>query len=878
MSKTQNNIPPRWALRFFRWFCNPDFAEDIEGDLLEKFDRTAQEKSIGKAKWILIADVIRLFRPGIIRPMEGNSQLNNYGMLKNYFTMAFRSMLKQKLYTAINIGGLATGLTCFILIFLYVQFELSFDNFYSKKDRIYRIYQKQAGNVYLGSDYFAVTPAGLAHNLTDEFAEVEYATTILKRNSLLKLGNNSFLEIGYWADDSFFKVFDHTFLNGKQISSMEKPNSVVLTQSLANKIFPDNNAMGELLIINDYYGDKEYEVTGIIKDLPQNSSLSFSYITNIRSNPEYIRDTQEAEWNGNSCHTFFTLQPEGDAQQLEAKFPALIKKYSNTKIGEDYPFQDTYYVHPLKELHLFTKANFDIGRKGNAQFVYLFSAIALIVLILACINYMNLAIARSIQRAKEVGLRKVIGAMRWQLIGQFLTESIFITTVSLVLALCLTHLLIPTFNYIFESQLSLNLFDNKLLVSVLTTLTILVGIFSGSYPAFFMSSLQPVNTLKGKINNLSPKMRLQSILVVIQYATSIVLVISSIVIYFQFDFIQQQEMGYDKDHIIVIKTRSPKIRKKFKAIRNELSQYSNVLSIATSNSLPSDIGSSSIARLHEREPKEKNIAIYRTSSDHSYLETFGMKIIAGRYYTSEEQNPDQVVINESAAKAFGWTPEEAIGNQFYLVGQSHVTVIGVLQDFHMFSLHLNIQPLMINLRRDYFNYASVKVKPDNLPNTIDLLEKTTKKYSQYPFDFQFMDAEFDQLYKSDMRMGSMLGLFTILSILVASLGLFGLAAYMTKQRTKEIGIRKTLGASIRAIIHLTTKDFLKMIVAGYILALPFAWYLMNKWLENYAYKIDLKWWMFLSAGLFAFVIAIFTVGTQSIKAANANPVDSLRNE
>jgi putative ABC transport system permease protein len=870
--------PPKLPLRFFRWYCHRDFTEDIEGDLVERFYRNSTEKSIRAARWTFIKDIIRLCRPGIIKSFEGNYQLNHYGMLKNYFTMALRSMLKQKLYTSINIGGLATGLTCFILIFLYVQFEFSFDDFYLKKDRIYRIYQQQAGNDYLGSDYFAVTPAGLANNLTDEVPGVEHASTIQERTSLIKYDDNSFLESGYWADDSFFKIFDYSFLHGKSSSSMAKPNSIVLTKSLSDKIFTNKNALGELLIISDYYGDKEYEVTGVIEDLPINSSFNFLYITNIRSSNEYIRDIGEAKWNNNSCHTFLTIKPGADVKQLEAKFPELIKKYSNNKIGEDYPFEDTYYIQTLDELHLSTQANFDIGRKGNAQFVYLFSAIALIVLILACINYMNLAIARSIQRAKEVGLRKVIGAMRWQLIGQFLAESIFIASVSLVMAICLAYLLIPTFNYIFESQLSLNLFDNKLLVSVLTTLTILVGIFSGSYPAFFMSSLQPVNTLKGKINNLSPKMKLQSLLVVIQYAASIVLVISSIVIYFQFDFIQQQEMGYDKDHIIVIKTRSPEIRKNFDAIRNELSQYSNVLSVSTSNSLPSDIGSSSIARLHESELKEKNIAIYRTTTDHNYLETFGIKVIAGRYYASEEQNSDQVVINESAAKAFGWTPEEAIGNQFYLVGQSYVTVIGVLKDFHMFSLHLNIQPLMITLRRDYFNYASVKVKPDNLPNTIDLLEKTTKKYSQYPFDFQFMDAEFDRLYKSDIRMGSIIGLFTMLSILVASLGLFGMAAYMTKQRTKEIGIRKTLGASLQAIIHLTTKDFLKMIIAGYILALPFAWYLMNKWLENYAYKINLKWWMFLSAGLFAFVIAIFTVGTQSIKAANTNPVDSLRNE
>jgi putative ABC transport system permease protein len=351
------------------------------------------------------------------------------------------------------------------------------------------------------------------------------------------------------------------------------------------------------------------------------------------------------------------------------------------------------------------------------------------------------------------------------------------------------------------------------------------------------------------------------------------------VIYLQFDFIQNKELGYDKDHILVVRTRSKEVRKNIEPIKQALIEQTKIKLITTSNSLPSDIGSSTLARLKEDGVDEDNIDIYRNDVDYDYVETFGLKLVAGRNFSPEiESDKDKVIINESAAYAFGWTPEEAVGNQFYRVGQKYLEVIGVVKDFHMFAMHLKIQPLMISLRNEYFNYASFKIEPNDLPNTIALIEENVQKYSQYPFEYQFMDDEFDRLYKADIKLGKIFGMFTFLSIIIASLGLFGLAAYITKQRTKEIGIRKVLGASVQRIVTLVIKDFLIMVLVGFVLAVPIAWGIMSIWLEEYAYRISMEWWMFALAGVIATIVSLVTISSQSIKASMSNPVDSLRSE
>ncbi len=837
--------PPKWPLRFFRWYCHPDYLEDIEGDLRERFERRVQDEGMRVARRGFCKDVIRLFRPGIIRSWTLNFQPNHHDMFQSYFKIGWRNLFKQKLYSFINIGGLAVGLTCFVLIFLYVQHELSYDRFYPNADRIYRIYQQQVGADYLGSDYFAVTPPQVASVLMEEFPEVSRATSLEQHWALLGQAEDHYWEEGIWADAHFFEVFAFPFIQGNPKTALENPESIVLTQSLAEKIFGDNNPLGQPLL---YQNETPYTVTGVIVDPPQNTSFQFSFLTGFQSNRQYVEKMKQTKWDNNFVHTFLLLDERANPQAFQQKLPALLDKYQDP---EGYPFQNTYFVQSLFDVHLQTNINFDIGQKGNPRYITLFSLIALIVLLLACVNYMNLAVARSIHRAQEVGLRKVAGAVRGQLIGQFLGESLLMTFLALLLALGLTYGLAPVFSQLVERPIVLYFWQNAWLVLGLLILVVIVGLLSGSYPALFMSSLHPAQVLKANTKGQLSGMKIQRWLMVGQYAISIVLVISSLVIYHQLQFMQQKELGYDKDQIVAIEVQDRSLRRKNNALRTELLRNPGVIAVTVSSDLPTHITSSTIINDEEGSSQEDDLAIYDIRVDHDFLAVYGIPLVAGRNFSQQiaSDRKQGYLINEMAAKALGWTPEEAIGQQF--THDSVVTVIGVVKDFHMHSLHLPIQPLMLRLRDIYTAHISVKVRPEKLTETIASLEKTVGQYSSYPFEYQFLDESFDKLYKSEVRVGKTFGFFTLLAILIASLGLFGLAAYSAKQRTKEIGIRKVLGASVRSIVGILAQDFLKMVLIGFLLAIPIAWYLMSHWLQDFAYRIAMEWWMFALAGTFA---------------------------
>ncbi len=864
--------PPKLAHRFFQWYCHPDYLEDLEGDLVERFERRTSVKGLKAARWGFIKEVLQLFRPEIIKPPGGVQQLNHYGMFKNYFKITWRSLYRQKLYAFINIGGLAVGLACFILVSLYVRHELSYDQFYTHEGQIYRIFQRQAGNMFLGTEYFSVTPAGLATALKTEFPEVIHATTLEGQAALLGFEENHYYEKGLWADPEYFEVFSRSLLRGNAQTALEKPASIVLTQSLAQKIFGDRDPLGKDL---DFQNDQSYTVTGVIKDLPNNSSIQFSFLTSIQSNAQYVREKQK-KWNNNSYYTFLKLAPNADAGQLQNRLPALYQKY--TGHDENYPFKDTYFLQPLADLHLTTNINFDIGLKGNPKYISLFSLVAVVVLLLACANYMNLAVARSITRAREVGLRKVIGAQRRQLVVQFIGESTLIAFLALSLALLLAYFLSPIFSHLLERPLALDMVENMDLVPWLLLLVVFVGVLSGSYPALVMSSLRPAQVFKGGIQGRFSGMKIQRALIIAQYAASIVLIISSMVIYQQFQFIQDKELGYEKEHVVTLRIRDKNVREHFEALKSEWLGNPKIMAVATSNGLPVNITSSTLINDAPGGSKEDDLAIYRMRVDYDFIDLYGMEILAGRNFSpsSSIDLDEERIINETAAKALGWTAQEAIGQQFDDDGTK--TVIGVIKDFHMHSMHMAIQPLMFRIRKDYFNRISIKVKPGNLAETLQYVQASLKKYSPYPFEYKFLDQQFDQLYKAELRLGEMFGFFTALSILIASLGLFGLAAFTAGQRTKEIGIRKVLGSTVKGIVALLAKDFLKVVVIGFLVATPIAWYSMHRWLQDFAYRIELEWWMFAAAGVFAVVIAFITISSQSLKAALANPVDSLRNE
>ncbi|HLF35994.1 MAG TPA: ABC transporter permease [Cyclobacteriaceae bacterium] len=797
-------------------------------------------------------------------------------MFRNYIKVSIRNLIKQKLYSVINIGGLAVGIACFIMILIFVRHEFSYDRFYKDSDRIYRVYQRQEGNVFLGSDYFAVTPVRLATVMMDELPEVTYATTIMQSYALLGFGEKNFWEQCVLADERFFDVFAYPFVSGDPASALKDPKSVVLTMSLAKKIFGDQEPLGETL---KYQNGELYKVTGIIYDPPVTASIRFSSIVNIHALSKYVDEINRTTWRNNSFYTFFKLAQGASPAVLEQKFPALLKKYRDPEAYKDYPFRDHYFVQEISRLHLQSGINMDIGLKGNSVYVYLFSAIAFIVLLLACINYMNLAVARSVNRSREIGLRKVIGALRSQLVRQFLGESVFVAFLSLLLALALVYLLLPVFGRLIERPLGLNPFENKFLLPGLFALVAVVGLFSGSYPALFMSSMSPIQVLKGKADAKLSGLRIQRWLIVGQFAVSILLIISSLTIWRQLRFMQDKEPGYNKDNIVTVRIRDWSLRSKYETMRNEWLQDPDIIAVTASTALPTNITSSTIINDDPGGSREDDLAIYECGADYDFLNVFGIELAAGRNLSPDiaSDSLTDYLINEAAAKALGWTPEEAIGKQFKEYGKDY-TIIGVVRDFHMHSMHLPIQPLRIGWEKYWATYLSFKIRPGHIPESIAYMEKILRKYSPYPFEYEFLEDNYNQLYKSEMKLGEIFGFFTILSILIASMGLFGLAAFTAGQRTKEIGIRKVMGASVKNIVILLSRDFLGLITLSFIITIPIAWYLMNKWLQDFAYRIDMEWWMFGIAGLLVILVANLTISYQSIRAAMMNPVDSLRME
>ncbi len=868
----QNIIPPKLATRLLHAFLRTDLAEEVEGDLEEKFYQTVQSKSLFRAKLNYWYEVLNYIRPFAIRKSK-SMHLNQFDMFKNYFKISTRSLMKQRLYSLINIGGLTLGLTCFLIILLYVQHEFSYNNFYPDADRIYRVYQKQTGNLFLGTDYFAVTPAQLASVMREEIPEVAHATSIEQTSGLLAVDDQNFWETGMAGDDQFFLVLSMPFISGDPKTALADSKSIVLTRTLAKTIFGDKDPIGQTI---RYQEEDGFHVTAVIEDAPLNSSLQYSFVVNILYNRNYIESLERIGWNNNSFHTFFKLVDGAPQSAVDEKFPALLKKYQLPKDYAEYSFTDEYFSQPISELYFHPNINFDIGIKGNRDSIYLFSIVAFIVLLLACVNYTNLAVARSMKRAREVGLRKVVGAFRRQLIIQFMGESILISLLSLLLAVALTYLTLPFFARMVERPIEINFLSNAISLPALLLLVLIVGFLSGSYPALFMSSLKPVDVLKAKADVKVSGFSLQRSLIILQFAASITLVITSFVIYRQLSFMQKKELGYNKSNVVTIRLRDRSLRDKFQILSTELAQNPTIVASTLSSHLPTNITSSTMIS-KPGESTKRELAIYQCTVEYGFLDVFGINLSAGRNFNKNSSTDlESFLINETAAKALGWTPQEAVGKQIEYDGPK--TIIGVVKDFHMYSMHLPILPLMIRGSGNRGSYISIKIAPNNIPETLAFIEKTFKANSPYPFDYQFLDENFNQLYANEMKLGEIFGFFTVVSILIASLGLFGLAAFMCSLRTKEIGIRKVLGASVNGIVLLISKDFVKLVLIAFVVAVPTGWYISHQWLQDFAYKVSIEWWIFAVAGMLVCVIATLSVGYQSLKASLMNPAETLKSE
>ena len=797
-------------------------------------------------------------------------------MLKNYLLIAWRNFRKHKSFSLINIAGLAVGMACFILIMLYVQYELSFDRYHAKADRIYRVAAHQPGNFFIGTDHFAVTQAILGKTLKQEFPEVQHAVAIDDfNNTLVTIGEKSFYENDIiLANSEIFDIFTFPLLQGDPQTALSEPFTVVLSESTARKYFGAENPLGKTI---RYRNELDLKVTGVMRDVPSNShfraNLLLSFATEAATSKDKNRFTS---WGNSSYYTYILVAPNFDAKAFDAKLAQIVKKY-HTEDWRDKENPHRYYLQPLRDIHLYSHINFDLGKNNDIRYIYLLSGLAVIIMLTGCINYMNLATARSSLRAKEVGMRKVVGASRWQLLRQFIGESMLLTVAAALIALLGVELFLPTFSNLVERELIFSLLLQGKAFAGLLLAIFLVGIISGSYPAIFLTAYQPVKVLKGEIRD-SGRSRLRSSLVIFQFAASIGLILCTATVQKQLDYIKSKKLGYNREQVLVMRMRDPEARKKFGLIKHDLSANPNFLKVTCSGHLPTNIGSQTGLEWTEREGQPA-LQSYNTPVDYDFLGVFEIELTEGRNFSRDfsTDSSQAYIINEKLRDMLGW--ETAVGKPFGNDEKPDGTVIGVMKNFHMHSLRQEIQPLFIYLNNNWGSSVSARIRAENIPASIEHTRIVWQKYSpKYPFEYFFLDDEFNRMYKSEEKLSAIFGYFTFLAIFIACLGLFGLASFTAERKTKEIGIRKVLGASLAQLLVLLSRDFIKLVLLANLLAWPLVWYGMNQWLQGFAYRTALSVFIFLATAAAALLIALVTVSFQILKAALANPIDSLRYE
>lgn len=803
-------------------------------------------------------------------------------MFFNYMKIAFRNLKKNKGYSFINIFGLAVGIACCITILLYIQNEFSYDKYNKNYDRIYRIcLDAKISNNELNSAQ-SCGPCG--QTFTQEIPEVENYTRLRNYGfPVIRYKDKAFSEERfYWVDSTFFDVFTLHFIEGNPKTALTQPNSVVITKSTAKKYFGDEEPVGKLLNSDKR---KDYMVTGVIEDFPVNSSLHFDFLGSLTS---YDMENDRT-WLSNNYQTYILVRDGTNPKELEKKIQDVSKAHIGPElikiVGITYEqliqggSRFNYVIQPMKDIHLKSHRSNEIEPPGDIVYVIIFSIIAFAILLIACINFTNLATARSSGRAKEVGIRKTLGSSQALLIRQFLTETILMSFIAMLFALLMVELFLPTFNYIAQKHLSLQIFNNFYSIPALILFVIFVGFIAGGYPAFVLSSLIPVKVLRGKLQRSSNKSLLRNFLVIMQFSITIVLIVGTLIIERQLNFVQNKKLGFNRNQIIIIK-KTDDIGKYIQSFKNDISQLSSVSDVTNTTSIPGELFGDTAFRREGGGANEVH-DIKLLFSDYDFIKTYQIKMLAGRYFSKDYANDTMaVVMNEIAAKTMGI--KDPLGKNLIRVGDTlKLKIIGITDNFNFQSLHQKIEPLIFGLFRpvNFGRFVSVRFTSQNAKSTIHDIESVWHKYAgSQAFEYAFFNDDFAKLYASEQRTGQIFSVFSVLAIFIACLGLLGLAAYTAEQRTKEIGIRKVLGATVTEIIFMLTKEFTRWVMIANILAWPAAYFLMNGWLENFAYRINFNIWIFILSGVTALVIAMITVSYQAIKAAIANPVESLRYE
>jgi putative ABC transport system permease protein len=809
-------------------------------------------------------------------------------MIFNYLKIAFRNIRKYKFISFINLFGLTVGLTCCLLILAYIVNELSYDKYHDKADRIYRVSRlfknPQTGVEMLNLGTVAPPFAPLIQN---DFKEVEKVTRFIQNgNTPFRYGEKNFNEPNpYWADSNFFAFFKTEVIKGNPQKALTGPYSIMLTEEAAQKYFGNEDPMNKVLRMGNQF---DFKVTGIFKRLPSNTHFHPEFLMSFSTlNDTAIYGAENLRTNfGNNSFFTYLLLPEGyDPKKLEAQFPAFIDRHMPRAQNAQFkPSQGTSLsLTKLTDIHLRSHLDSEAEPNGDIRRVYIFSAIALFILLIACINYMNLSTARSALRAREIGVRKVVGAQRKEIVIQFLTESVLICWIAIILAFVLSWALLPLLNQLSGGDLSINILMKPGIIIPLLVIPFAVGILSGIYPALFMSSFRPVSVLKGLFKARGNSISFRKVLVTVQFAISIILLIATAVVFRQMRFMQDRDLGYSKDHIITLNYTGA-LNESFDAFRTELLSNSVLKEASRSSRIPTgrllDAMGSQMKSGDTIAPV--NVDIKYVATDHDFINTYGVKMVAGRQFSREfGADTNAFVINQAAVSALGFRNNEEVVGKDFVYGGLRGKLVGVAQDFHFESMHQKIVPLVFFIPRSANSYGNISIKASgtNIPGALAHIEKSWNKFlPETPFDYTFLDENFTRLYEAEQREKTIFTVFAFIAIFIACLGLFGLSAFAISQRVKEIGIRKVLGADTHTIVTLLSKDFLKLVLIAALIAFPVAWWAMNNWLEDFAYRITIPWWIFLAAGITAAFIAFITISMQAIKAALANPVKSLRTE
>ncbi len=798
-------------------------------------------------------------------------------MFKTGLLIVLRNLRKHKTFSIINILGLAVGMACVMMIGAYIRSELSYDRYHEKARRIFRL----EAVLTLGNQANPIASTNFPPTIAmrTDFPEVENSARFVPRRKVLVEceGRKFYEEKIYYAEETVFDIFTYPMLRGNPAEALKRADTVVITGSMASKYFGGENPVGRTLKLNNA---EDFEVTGVIADVPGNSHFDFDMLLSFQTFLERNRDTVES-WSSYFGSYGYVLLAEGtDYRKLEKKFPAMEEKYigdSFKEAGADVE----YSLTPLADIHLHSHKRHEIEDNGDIMYVYIFGAVALFILAMACINFMNLSTARSSTRAREIGVRKVLGAGRGQISAQFFGESVIFSFISLALALVIVRLMLPFFNSLAGSELSLSLPGSPRIAPGLILFALIVGLVAGSYPALLLSSFRPVKVLKGRLGMDGSGSAFRRVLVVVQFAISICLIVGTSLVIEQLRFMKKSDLGFDKEQVVVIPVMDRNLIRSVGALKDEIAGGSGVIGVAASSHVPGGI-SSGASFVPEGFAEGRAQMMNVQYIDDDYIGAMGMKIAAGRNFSKDfpADTSGTILVNEAAVKEIGW--DDPIGRKIYFGGddsRTPNTVVGVVKDFHYRSLHSRVEPIIIFRNSQFLRNVFVRIKPDNIPATMNFIEEKWAAFDPArPFEYSFLDESFDMQYRAEEKLERIFFSFTLLGIFIACLGLFGLASFSAEQRTREIGIRKVLGASISGIVVLLSRQFAVWVLIANLIAWPVAWFALRKWLENFAFRTEIRWHIFAVSGAMALVIALATVSLQALKAARANPVDVIKYE